>query len=174
MRKLFNNPWFVGVLAAGALLFVGQSVVTKAFSRRPGVLQVAAAEAMAQAPAVAEPVAASAAPVTIDSVLKELSSTAAARDPFGVPAKAEAPAAAKPEQPDLVDTVHLSAIWTQGGETLVLINDTILSAGDDIGRIKVETATQDGVWLTHWKGRDFVALGGSFTLTTPARQAATL
>ena len=115
-----------------------------------------------------------AAPVTIDSVLKELSSTAAARDPFGVPAKAEAPAAAKPEQPDLVDTVHLSAIWTQGGETLVLINDTILSAGDDIGRIKVETATQDGVWLTHWKGRDFVALGGSFTLTTPARQAATL
>jgi peptidyl-prolyl cis-trans isomerase A (cyclophilin A) len=35
--------------------------------------------------------------------------------------------------------------------------------------VTIESATQDGVWVAHWKGRDFLALGTDFTLVTPGR-----
>ena len=92
------------------------------------------------------------------------------RDPFALQVRTGGTAAAegKPTRPDLVDTVHLSALWTQGGATFSLINDRICQAGDAIGRLKVESATQEGVWISHWQGRSFISLGGDFTLKTPA------
>lgn len=93
-----------------------------------------------------------------------------ARDPFAARPRPEV-VAAPPAEPDLVDRLHLSAIWTQANATLVLINERICAPGDEIGRLKIESATQEGVWVSHWKGRDFVALGAEFVLNTPASVA---
>lgn len=93
----------------------------------------------------------------------------------GAEAPGRDPFAARPRlslAPPVVDTAHLSALWTQNGETLALVNDRILRPGDAVGRMKIESATQDGVWVAHAQGRDFIALGGTFVLTTPAVLAA--
>jgi hypothetical protein len=174
MRKLFNKPWFVAVLAIVALCLVGRSVISSLFAGR-AASAVALSTPEPEAQAVAGPVAAVAGtPVTIESVLSQHPAAAPARDPFGVPVRTEATLAEKVALPDLIDTVHLSAIWTQDGATLVLLNDQIMELGEQIGRLKVEKANEEGVWVSHWKGRDFIALGTSFTLKTPARQAAAL
>ena len=60
------------------------------------------------------------------------------------------------------------------GATYAVINDTIVRPGDAIGRLKIESATTDGVWLVHWKGRDHLELGRDFTLHTPAASPAAL
>jgi len=89
------------------------------------------------------------------------------RDPFAARPKREAAGEALAE-PDVVDRVRVSAIWTQGNATLVLVNERICEAGDEIGQVKIESASQEGVWVSHWKGRDFLSLGVEFVLTTPA------
>ena len=169
MKKLLNKPWFVAVLALGAIAFVGNTVWQGVKGSSGG-----AASGMAASAAVPEPEATAgevAARLPVADALQALViPKAASRDPFAHHAHAEAAAVAeaKPKAPDAVDTLHLSALWTQGGETFTLINDRICQAGDEIGRLKIESATQEGVWITHWKGRDFISLGGDFTLKTPA------
>ncbi len=104
----------------------------------------------------------------IFAIVRNLQLPAPMRDPFAVQVKEVAETAAeKAVIPDAVESVHLSAVWTQDGKTLVLINDKICENGDEIGRIKIDAVTREGVWLSHWKGRDFVRVGGSFTLNTP-------
>ena len=103
------------------------------------------------------------------SVVQKISIPGPFRDPFAMGVKDDPAAVEKAPEPDVVDTVHLSAIWTQGGRTLVVINDRICQDGDKIGRLRIESATRDGVWLSHWKGRNFVSIGGDFSLTTPAQ-----
>ena len=101
------------------------------------------------------------------AVVRNLQLPTSLRDPFAVHVKVD-PTVEKVAVPDAVDSVHLSAVWTQDNQTLVVINDRICQKGDEIGRIKIDAVTRDGVWLAHWKGRDFVRVGGSFTLNTPA------
>jgi len=164
MRKLLNNPWFVAVMAIAALALVvhvvfsnGEKFGLRGFANAgsDSSENVTAAEDGAQ--------------TTAWSVVKKIQVPVAGRDPFAIKVKAVEVVEKAPE-PDAVDTVHLSAIWTQEGHTLVVINDRICQGGDEIGRLKIESATQDGVWLTHWKGRDFISIGGNFTLNTPAEK----
>ena len=159
MKKLLNKPWFVATLALIALSLVGRSVLPR--------LQLTASSAPAPSSAENEPAAAPDAPPSIEAALQSLAVPAALRDPFAPRARPQA-ASAEPVAPDSVDTVLLSALWTQDGETLALINGRILQPGDEIGRLKIESASQEGVWVAHWKGRDFISLGGTFTLNTPA------
>jgi hypothetical protein len=63
--------------------------------------------------------------------------------------------------------IHLSAIWAQGSQTLVLINDRIFTAGDSVGDLTIESTTIDGIWVTHPNGRDFVPVGREFTWIVP-------
>lgn len=172
MRKLLNQPWFVGALALSALAFVVYSVMPKNSARfaaapEDEVASETTEEALAGGPQ---------SPTGIAAALKAMPDTPATRDPFAARARivvAAAPVEKVPE-PDVVDTVRLTALWTQGGETFALVNGRICTIGDRIGRLRVETATQDGIWVTHWKGRDFVSIGAAFSLVTPARQAAAL
>ena len=91
-------------------------------------------------------------------------------DPFGPRARTTSePVAELPAVPESVDTMRLSAIWTQRDQTYVLINGEIHQAGDEISRFRIESATQEGVWVAHWKGRDFLIVGSNLTLTTPGR-----
>ena len=165
MKKLLNKPWFAAVLAAAALLLVGRAVLSG-----PRAPAYADAAAPAVAPAESETVPAPAAPLPVKDALQALFIPAILRDPFALRARVDntATAAAKAELPDLVETVHLSALWTQDGATYVLLNGRVCQAGEEVGRIKIESATQEGVWVTHWKGRNFITLGGDFTLNTPA------
>ncbi len=163
MKKLLNKPWFVAALAAIALLLVGRSALPwLRVAQGAGADVVADAGPDGAAPGTARP--------SIEAALQAVPLQSPARDPFAVPAR-EAAGAAAEAVPDAVETVTLAALWTQQGATLVLINGRIFQAGDAIGRLRIESASQDGVWVRHWKGRDFIALGRTFTLATPAGRA---
>lgn len=166
MRNILKKPWFAGVLAVVACGFVVQSLLPeRRFSPAPVVVSAAAPEVEA-----ANPEANDTPPVSVADALKALSIGPTTRDPFAPRVKARpGPLMADKPEPDIVEIVRLSALWSQGGETLALLNGRIAKVGDEIGRLTIESATQDGVWLTHWKGRDFLALGAEFTLTTPAK-----
>jgi len=156
-------------MALVALLLVGHSVLSG--DKEATASGVAPSPVVLSAPAESEPAVAESVRLSVPDALKALViRSSRGRDPFAPRVRTEAAtvAMATVAAPDLVDTVHLSALWTQGGATYTLINDRICQAGDQIGRFKIESATQDGVWLTHWQGRDFIALGGDFTLKTPA------
>ena len=170
MRKLLNNPWVVAALAGAAIAFVWVSLAPATKSQR--VVAAAPVESPDQAPA--ELPTADAALSSVQDALKQLILPAAPRDPFAVHKTSDTSQVQekKPEEPDFIDTAHLSGVWTQNGATLLLINDHIRSVGDSIGRFKIESASQEGVWLTHWKGRTFLTLGKSFVLNTPARPTA--
>ena len=174
MKKLLNNRWFVGVLALVAVAFVAHSLIPADDGSGSAVV---VEETGGGELADGDSSDSSQGAVGVRQALSELSGGTPARDPFSVRTKA-APATVvqveKAPPPDLVETIRLSALWTQRGETYALINDRICRVGDKLGRLTVETATHDGVWVTHWKGRDFLAIGSSFTLTTPALKAATL
>jgi len=168
MRKLLNNPWFVTAMALLAVVLAWTSL-RPTNSRSPG--QTAAISTEPIDTAVGEPLpggpATSATPA---EVLKQLLIAKTPRDPFASRNTQTATSAEPVEQlPDLLDTVRLTGVWTQNGATLLLINDRIAQIGETIGRLKIESASQDGVWLTHWKGRDFLEVGKSFVLKTPAR-----
>jgi len=161
MRKLLNNPWFVAVMALAALALVAHTVFSR--DEESGFAGSDVAVAEAEETVVTEETL----KVPARQVVQSLPATSLVRDPFAMREKTEAVAQTE-ALPDVVDKVHLSAIWTQDGHTLVLINDHICQGGDEIGRVKIESATAEGVWISHWKGRDFLAIGGNFVLSTPA------
>ena len=172
MKKLLNNPWFVAVLAFAALAFVGNAVYQA--TRKPAYGSGVSASAESPAPAEGE-VAVEGERLSVRDALKALViPKTGLRDPFAPRVREEATivAADKPGAPDFVDAMHLSALWTQSGATFTLINDRICQVGDQIGRLKIESATQEGVWVSHWKGRNFISLGGDFVLKTPATVSA--
>ena len=177
MRNLLKKPWFVGVLALSAFVFVGHSVLSKNSGASGGYAPPVTEDGVADV-ADADASNTTGAQGDVAAALKELSGVTATRDPFASRAKAAAVAVAaaveKIPEPDVVDTVRLTALWTQDGVTFALINGRVCQVGDRIGRLKVETANQDGIWVAHWKGRDFISIGGAFTLVTPARQAVAL
>jgi hypothetical protein len=169
MRKLLNKPWFVSALALTACAVVWNSV-------RPGHNTVVTAGMEEAATATAETAenttTASTAGMPMDEILKGLTAGLVPRDPFAArPREMATSLREQPTVPDFVDTLKLSAIWTQEGRTFVIINGQIHQVGDEISRIKIESASLDGVWLAHWKGRDFVTLGSNFTLVTPSRRS---
>lgn len=171
MRKLLKKPWFVALLAIAAVIFVVSSLPShRTLAPAPTVV---ADEPQSDAiPTEAEQTGASRRPLSIRNALKELSAASVLRDPFAYRTTTAATSTEKPVEPDLTDYVVVSAVWIQGGTAYVLINNHVYRVGDHVGRITLESANRDGVWVRHWKGRDFVAVGGDFTLTTPARQAA--
>ena len=169
MRRLLNNPWVVAALAVAAIAFVGFSLVPT--TKVPSF--VATAEPEAQA--VTELPTSDTPHVSAQDALKQLPRATVTRDPFATHATTELVQEVEQKQePDFVDTVHLSGIWTQNGATFVLINEHVRCVGESVGRLQIESASQDGIWLTHWKGRSFLELGKSFVLKTPARQSGNL
>lgn len=174
MKRLLNNPWFVGVLALVAVAFVAHSLIPADDGSGSAVV---VEESGADDSSPGDSAVPGTGTVNVREALEELSGGAPTRDPFSPRAKAVSATVAQAEKappPDLVETIRLTALWTQNGETFALINDRICRTGDKLGRLTLETATHDGVWVTHWKGRDFLAIGASFTLTTPALKAAAL
>lgn len=167
MKALLSKPWFVVLLALAAVALVANSLWDGGKTTSRGMLT--STDDSAALPG-GEAATEEGAKLPINDALKALGSPkGAVRDPFAQ--RANEPEATtiveKLVAPDWVDSLHLSALWTQNGATYTLINDRICQPGDKIGRLKIESATQEGVWISHWKGRDFLALGHDFTLRTP-------
>ena len=174
MRKLLNNPKVVAALALGAVGAVGFSVWSE---MKPPAVQTSAAPAE-PVQTFAEPEADpdfSAAERPVDEGWTALAALAAKprRDPFALPRGLSADVA-EAELPDVEETVQLSAVWSQAGRTLVLLNGRICGVGDKVGRVSIERASDDGVWLRHWKGSEFLKVGSRIVLRTPARMLATV
>ncbi len=108
MRKLLNKPWFVALLAIGALAAVAWQVMPRRFHS-----DVAAAPA-AEAPAddgtsdstVSGP---TNSPERIFVALKEIASMRPVRDPFAGRSRVTAAQAVEKAEPDIVESVHDSA-----------------------------------------------------------------
>lgn len=169
MRKLLNKPWFVAVLAVSAVAVVGSSLFSgkSRVSFHGGADGAATVENTEDDGGNGAPKGIAAAIAALPPISGDL------RNPFAVkPRVVETGETNK--TPDFVDQIHLSAIWTQAGMTYVLLNDQICRIGDEFGRFKLESASQEGVWVSHWKGRDFLKLGNDFTLNTPATQDVTV
>lgn len=167
MRKLLNNPWFVTAMALLAVVLAWSSLRSKDSSSAG---QFAASQTEPTNSAMEQPLPGGTAPsVTPGEVLKQLAVPKSSRDPFAS-RHTQVTAQAEPveQRPDLVDTARLTAVWTQNGATLLVVNDRIAKVGETFGRLTIESANRDGIWLTHWKGRDFLAVGQSFILKTPA------
>ncbi|MBE2215439.1 MAG: hypothetical protein IAE82_16310 [Opitutaceae bacterium] len=172
MRKLLNKPWVVAVLVLLAVVLVAQSLLDR--SPQP-VHRDAAVDAAEPEDGSAEEV--SGTDVRAGSLVEALARISLPEelpDPFA-PRRARATETApeiREAGPDQTETVKLSAIWEQDGVAFVLLNGRVCQAGDVVGRMTVDSIEGEGIWLTHWKGRDFVRLGQEFTLITPAAGAA--
>ena len=174
MRKHLNNPWIVAGLALAAVVLVLASLKSDQSralpaSEEPGTLATGESELPVAETSVEDRA------TLIATVLRELPPPAKSADPFASRPKEVSEVGLEDQTVvnDSVDTVRLSAIWTQEGRTYVLINGRIHEAGDEIARFKIESVTQDGVWVAHWKGRDFLPVGSDFTLVTPGQKTLT-
>ena len=175
MRRLLNKPWFVALLGLSAILLVLFQLGPEFGPRFEHAPALAADDPAADATGAALTADAPSAPSAIAAALAELPAPSSARDPFA--ARPGAVAQPTPGLPvarakDSVAVFHLSALWTEHESTLALINGRICQPGDTIGRLRVAAANQDGVWVTHGTDRDFIPLGGDFTLHSSAAPAA--
>ena len=172
MRKLLNNPKVVAVLALGALGTVGFTVWSEMKPPAPRSARVAQVASTEEASAVPDssPSLGEADGVGLNSLAALVAKPK--RDPFAVRRMSETVTEAEAELPDTEETVQLSAVWTQEGAQLVLLNGRICRVGETVGRLSIDRITREGVWLKHWKGSDFVKVGSRFVLKTPARMLA--
>src|SRR3954462_13829676 len=114
MRKLLNKPWFVALAALVALAVVAPSVFWGGTRFGLGGGPDAAA-----AGAEGEPSTEEASRANLFAVVRNLQLPGPIRDPFAIRVKVD-PTIEKTVVPDAVDSVHLSAVWTQDGQTLVV------------------------------------------------------
>jgi hypothetical protein len=167
MKKALNNPW-----VAGGLVLLAIVTIT-------GTLRDGAGGASRPALRGVDPVLSDLheseedeagkvhdlTPAAVRRLVLALEVPSELPDPF---ASRRARAAVAEETREYVETdrFRLAAVWNQGGGIYLLVNDRVVRPGDRFGRVVVESADLDGAWLTHANGRDFVALGGEFTLVT--------
>ncbi|MEZ5276757.1 MAG: hypothetical protein R3F07_10295 [Opitutaceae bacterium] len=163
MKKLLNNPWFVGLLVAGAIVFVAQATLSKRQSAAyPASYPDEYVDDFEEVSPDETGLPAAGEVASVRQALDALSTTTPNSNPFGS-RQAEIVADGSVEEPAGAGfIVHLFAIWQQNGQTLVLVNNRIQQAGDVIGDLTIESTTLDGIWLSHPDGRDFISLGSSF------------
>lgn len=173
MRKLLNKPWFVALLAIAALAAVWTSLAP--YFGSPPAAPVVAEEPTdsSQNPAPAATSEDNSTPATA-SPIRQIAPAKVSRDPFAVAVSAQpkpdnTATEAAPAEPDIVETVRLGALWTQNGQTLVYLNDHVYRAGDSIGRMRIDSATVQGIWLSHPQGKDFLEVGKQFVLRIPSK-----
>jgi hypothetical protein len=163
MRNLLRKPWFAVVLAVIAIALVVRSLSGNSFG-----FSTPAAASPDSAIAGADPAQAPAGPAeSVGRILAELPPPSRVHDPFALPSHGNR-SAARSAAPEQVDRVHISALWSEGVQTLALINGQVCGRGDRIGRIEISDLNQEGVWVNHAQGRTFIPLGGDFTLRAPA------
>ncbi len=163
MKKLLNNPWVAGALALVAIVVVASTLHEGGAGGRQAALTGAGDVEFAGEDLAGDGGSGGLTAADIRRIVLGLAIPEMLPDPFAS-SESKAPAAAP--QAAETERFRLSGIWDQAGETLVLINNHILRAGDRLGRVAIESADLDGAWLSHAQGREFLALGSEFTLVT--------
>jgi len=172
----------VALLALGAVALVANSL----FESKPGRPRRAPAPAnvVQEEPEAADD--ASTDPVlavtSLAETLRRIALPERLPDPFGAPRAprmstspaTDAPSTPGETAPGISESVRLTALWSQDADHFAVLGGRICRPGDTLGSITLDAIADDGVWLSHWKGRDFLPLGESFTLITPAIPAANL
>ena len=171
MRKLLNNPAFVGVLALAALVFVGWSFLAKPAAAVPAP----AAEPVDVAVAENGEEGADVSALSIPEALKALAIPTGARDPFAIPAKPETEVSPSDETAaaEVIERVRLSAVWVQGPAVYVLLNGRICIPGDKLDRFTVEAAEIAGAWIGFPGGHHFLSVGQELAVKTSAQGLST-
>jgi len=173
MKKLLNNPWVVGLLAALAIVFVTHTAM------KDDGYDYASGDSWDETEDWSEEEADSygetSAPANGTSIweaLDALTPSTPPTDPFSHrPANVLVGTTAEEETTAPLVSVHLSAIWKQGEQTLLLVNDRIHASGDTVvelavGDLSIESASLDGIWLSHPAGQHFLSLGNTFNWDT--------
>ena len=175
MKKLLNKPWFVAVMAVIAIAFVANAVMDRGKSPRYAAAYDESYEDSGYYDEYEttsdHPESGSSDISSIRQALEAVVTTSKdlPSDPFDNDS-AEIIAMTESSEPQSEEmAIHLSAIWVQGDQTLVLINNHIHTAGDRVGDLTIDATTFDGVWVTHPNGRDFVSIGKTFTWIIPAQ-----
>lgn len=168
MRKLLNKPWFVILLALGAVGAAWYSLAPYFTSPQPPPPPPPEPAAVATENTVSSEDSSA-----LPEPAKAIPQTKVSRDPFVVKKASSEQAAptadTTPDEPDVLETFRVSALWTQHGSTLVYINGQVHQVGDNLGRVMIESATPQGVWLSNSQGREFVQVGKQLVLRTPGR-----
>ncbi len=162
MRKLLNNPLFVAALVLAALVFLGREVLFRPAPQPPPAPEQ---DEWIESENVPEERSAPGLRLGLPEALALLPIPKSVRDPFTVPAIAEAvpevPAGPAPR----LGRVRLSAIWMQGASVLVLLDGRVCGVGEHVGRCRVDAVDLDGAWLSHPGGRSRLAVGQELTFT---------
>lgn len=167
MKKLLNNPWFVGLLAAAAIVFVTHSALKKRGFDYASADGWEEPEDLYEEDIDEEVTRSATNGTSVWEALEALAPSSPPSNPFS-DRQAEIIVDDGNEDPSTrLVSVHLSAIWKQGAQTLLLINDRIHGSGDTVaelpaGHLTIESASLDGVWLSHPAGRNFLSLGQTF------------
>lgn len=174
MKKLLNKPWFVAVMAVIAIAFAANAVM----EQRKGPRYAAYDDSYEDSGYYEEyedtsdqPESEPSDPSSIRRALEALVTTSKdlPSNPFDNDS-AEIIAMIESSEPESEEmAIHLSAIWAQGDQVLVLINNHIHTAGDRVGDLTIDATTINGIWVTHPNGRDFISIGKTFTWIIPAQ-----
>lgn len=166
MKRLLNNPIFVGLLVAVALGITFWPQLTKRFTAHPRP-QVVTTEELS-AIGLESDATALTSPRRIRQVLTDYALPDLERELFSYrETKLELPTAAPEAAPRKVTSVHLTAIWRQPGVNLAVLNGRITTVGDQLGEIEVVEINGDGVWLHLHDERTFLTLGQQHAFEHP-------
>ncbi len=166
MKKLFNNPLFVGLLVALALLIIFWPQMTERFTThaRPTISPAETDSLLGlEADSTVQY-----SPSRIRQVLTDYALPESARELFEyLETKIAQPVAVPEETPHTLTSVKLSALWRQPGVNLAVLNGQITHVGDRLGAIEVLEITADGVWLGLQDERTFLTLGQQHAFELP-------
>jgi hypothetical protein len=166
MKKLLNNPIFVGLLVALALGITFWPQLTERFTSRPRPQAINTDE---QSTLELESDATTlSSPRRIRQVLSDYALPEMVRELFIYrETKPDLPVAAPEEAPRQVTSVHLTAIWRQPGVNLAVLNGRITTVGELLGEIEVVEINGEGVWLRLHDERTFLTLGQQHAFEIP-------
>lgn len=166
MRKLLNNPVVVITAVIVAIVVGGMSLLG---DNRSGYTYVEEEDfSLSPLPSSSDGNVTYMTKDEIENALNLAGLDFSAPDPFYKPLNSEHAEDLTEEQPatQATETYHLSAIWEQTGATLLLINNRICTSGERIGKLLLDTISNEGVWVIRNGDRNFLPMGGTLTFTS--------
>lgn len=166
--KALNNPIVAGTLAVAACTFFAWNVVGPIWNRHRGA---SATSPEAAAPAPAAPLGAPSAAAVVKPAPTSETNYASIdlaviqsqlprwlevprRDPFEVVVQAKV--AVKQEGPRAEDLLKLHAIWRQSGQQLAVVNQQIVTEGDQVAGYQVQRIENDFITVQGSNGLERV------------------
>ncbi|MBL9135019.1 MAG: hypothetical protein JNK85_04080 [Verrucomicrobiales bacterium] len=164
--KLLRHPMVAVALAVIALGFVIYTIFqprSRRYSQQNTAPAAPPAPEIADtpappAPSTTHPLMAAAplpvVPMDVAAILEQLPRwiEAPGRDPF----QPRAPGSFKSNGPKASDLLNLTAVWRQTGGRLAVINNTIVTEGDQVAGFRVDRIEADRIWVKGTNGTEHI------------------